>query len=395
MLRLPSRWRCRWSRAARPALALMALAWVAAALLPRGDMLLYARYAREALTAPYLHRLPVEYPAASLGIFLLPRLLPLPYVMAFGLLAELGLLALLLSSDGLPARPGWSRRVAVYFLLGAFCVLVARYDVFPALCALLAVERARSGRWGRAWAWGVLGALLKVFPALLLPGFLLAERRSSGRWPLRRILASATAVAAVLGAQLAIAPRSVMSPLSYELHRGFELSSLGGSLTLLADPGHVRWISGYGSIEVAGPHAVLIGAAVALLGLASLAAIWRLSAAGRLGVEATSLAVLSVAVLSDRAFAAQYLVWLVPLWAYWEIRRGWLAAAGLTTLVFPFLYVEAATLGPGYYVATATAAVRNGILVVSTLLWLREQLADDRAGLQVPAKDLPALPALT
>ena len=109
---------------------------------------------------------------------------------------------------------------------------------------------------------------------------------------------------------------------------------------------------------------------------------------------------LSVAVLSDRAFAAQYVVWLVPLWACWETRRGWLVAAGLTTLVFPFLYIEAATLGPGYYAATATAAVRNAVLVVTTVLWLREQLALTRAGVRAPTQELEELeelplPALT
>ena len=71
--------------------------------------------------------------------------------------------------------------------------------------------------------------------------------------------------------------------------------------------------------------------------VAGIVAIWRFAALGRLSVEATSLAVLSVSVLGDKAFSPQYLIWLAPLWAYWPLRRGWLAAAALTTLVFPFL----------------------------------------------------------
>ena len=47
-----------------------------------------------------------------------------------------------------------------------------------------------------------------------------------------------------------------------------------------------------------------------------------------LSVEATSLAVLSVSVLGDKAFSPQYLIWLAPLWAYWPFRRGWVVSGG-------------------------------------------------------------------
>ena len=363
----------------RPAIALGALAWAMAALMPHADVLLYAHYASLALHLPALHLLPKEYPSPSIGLFLLPKLLPLPYVLSFSVLAELALFSLLVSSDGLPGLPGWNRRVVVYLALGTLAVLVARYDIVPAISGLLAVERARSGRWSRSWAWAVFGGLLKFFPLLLLPGFLIAERRSTGRWALRRVAATVAVFAATAAAQILHSSGSLSTPLSYEFHRGFEIESLPSSLTLLASPLHIHWIYAFGAIETVGPLHGLIGVSLDVLVLTALGSIWWLAARGRLRIEAVSLAVLSVAVLGDKAFSAQYLIWLIPLWAYWELRRGWLIAAGLTTVVFPFLYFEANVIGPDHYAPTAVAGLRNVVLLVSTLWWLREQLAATRS----------------
>ena len=378
--------RARWREISVPALALLVLGWVAADLLPKADVDLYAHYAHAALVAPLLHAFPKEYPGASLGVFLLPKLLPIPYTAAFSVLMSLVLVAFLVSSDGLPGRPGWSRRVALYLGLGTLAVLLARYDLVPALAGLLAVERARSGRWGRAWAWAMLGTLLKLFPALLLPGFLIAERRRTGRWAWRRILASTGAVAAMAGLQAWRAPGSLVSPFRYELHRGFELESLASSLTLLANPVHASWVFGYGAVETVGAHLGLIGALVDLCALAALVGIWRLAWHGRLGLEATSLAVLTVAVLGEKAFSEQYLIWIIPFWAYWELRRGWLVAAALSTVVYPLLYLEADLAGPSFYFPTAIAGVRNVVLLVTTALWLREQLAEHRSAARADAE---------
>jgi hypothetical protein len=367
-------------RACGPALpALLAASALLAGRDWSPDLSVYERYAREAV-ASGLHSLPVEYPFSALAVFLPPLFVPLPYAAAFGLLAAAAVVALVTLSDGLPEHPGWASRTCVYLLAGTAAVVLSRYDVFPAICALLAVEGARrKDRWGRAWAWAVAGGLLKLFPWLLLPGFLLAERRQEGRWPLRRLY-WLLPIAAVAVSQQAFAPGSIWSPVGYELRRGFELSSVPGSLTFLLGLSRVRWAAGFGSVEVLGPGGPAISAVLAVAAALALLYTWRLLAKGALRVEAASLAVLSVAVLSDKAFAPQYLIWLVPLWAYWPLRRGWVAAAALTALVFPVLYAEPGVLGPGYYAATAAAALRNSVLLVATLRWLSEQ-----AHAQVPA----------
>ena len=308
------------------------------------------------------------------GSFVVPLALPLPYALGFALLAAAAGVALVLSSDGLQEYPGWSKRTCYYLIIGTVAVVFARYDVFPALAAVLAVEGARKDKWGRAWAWAVLGGLLKLFPFLLLPGFLVIERRQTGRWPTRRMGAAFASVAIVMVAQNTAAPKSLLSPLKFQLNRGFELSSVQGSLTFLSDPLHVQWIKGFGSIEVVGSNHLAISVAASALMLTALATVWALGYRGQLSVVAVSLAVLSIAVFSEKSFAPQYLVWLAPFWAYWPLRRGWVAAALLTTLVYPVLYEEALQWGPGFYLPTFVAMVRNVVLIVATVQWLLWQL---------------------
>jgi hypothetical protein len=365
----------RWQPVAFLLPVLIAVGIDMAVVLPSAsDTGVYQRYAHAALNSPLLHSLPKEYPAAALAIYLLPLLLPVKYLITFAVITALGTVALVLCSDGLAAHPGWSRRTTIYLLVGAGAIIFGRYDVFPALATFLAVEAARRDRWGRAWAWVVVGGLLKLFPFLLLPGFLFAEHARTGRWAVRRAAVACVPVALMVFVQSILSPGSVLSPVRYELNRDFELESLSSSLTLLTDPLHVKWKFQYGGWEIFGAYHNVIAVAVLLATITGILAVWRFAALGRLSVEATSLAVLSVSVLGDKAFSPQYLIWLAPLWAYWPLRRGWLAAAALTTLVFPFLYIEATRLGPSYYFATGAASLRNVVLAVATACWAREQL---------------------
>jgi hypothetical protein len=338
------------------------------------DLTLYEHYARAALASPFLHSFPKEYPAAALTVFAAPLALPVTYAVGFAVLAALATVALVLSSDGLPGHPGWTRRTCYYLVVGTVAVVFARYDVFPALTAVLAVEAARKDRWGWAWVWAVVGGLFKLFPFLLLPGFLLVERAQTGKWALRRGLLAAVPIAIIAAVQTALAPSSALSPVRYQLDRGFELSSFQGSLTFLLDPVRAHWLDGFGSIEVVGPGHLPISLLVMAATVGALLFVWLLALRGRLSVVAISLAVFSVAVLAEKSFAPQYLVWLAPFWAYWPMRRGWVLAAVLTALVYPLLYGEAHTWGPSFYLPTAVAVARNLVLVAATAGWFLEQL---------------------
>ena len=379
----------RWRDAKLVIFALVASGFLLALVFRAPDVGLYEHYARAAIASPLFHSLPKEYPAPSLAIFAIPLVLPVPYLVGFALLAIGGVVALLLCSDGLSAHPDWSLRVCLYLLLSVVAVVFARYDIFPALTAFLAVEGARRGKWGRAWGWAVLGGVLKLFPFLLLPGFLIVERTRTGKWPLKRLWVAVVPLTIVTVAELALSSgSSLISPLRYEVHRGFELSSLPGSLSLLADPFHVHWVWGFGSVEIAGGGHMLIAVFITALMGAGMLAIWLLGWRDRLSLEAVSLSILTIAVLTDKAFAPQYLIWLIPFWAYWPLRRGWVAAAALTSLVYPVLYTEAHIWGPGFYLATATAGVRNVVLIVSTVGWLVERLREHRSHPETVAEQL-------
>ena len=267
-----------------------------------------------------------------------------------------------------------------YLLVGAGAVVCGRYDIFPALATFLAVDAARKDQLGRAWTWGVVGGLLKLFPFLLLPGFLLAEHERTGRWAIRRAAVACVPLALLACVQSLLSPGSTLSPLRYELNRGFEFEGLPAGLTLLTDPFHAKWKFQYGGWEILGRYQNLISILVLPATVAGVVAVWRFAARGRLSVEATSLAVLSVSVMGDKAFSPQYFIWLAPLWAYWPLRSGWVTAAALTTLVYPLVFIEAGLLGPGYYFATGTAMARNVVLIMATACSARDSSRLDRSG---------------
>ncbi|HLI53920.1 MAG TPA: glycosyltransferase 87 family protein [Acidimicrobiales bacterium] len=355
-------------------LGLLMLHWAS------GDVQLYEHYGAALRRGRLTHGLPKEYPALAGALFVLPLYLGLPYQVAFGVLCLACLLGLLAAA----CRLLWESERALWFFLASLCLgatwaVFRRYDVFPALTVVVAVGAARSGRWRTAWAATIGGTLLKIFPAFLLPGFFLIEWRRTGSPPWRRAAASAAVVLAVGAAQQAIAPGTVLNPLLYELHRGFEFSSVPGSLAMLFDPGRVTWQYGYGSWQVVGGPAGLIAVALLVGGLLGLAWIWRLSWRGRLEVVEVSLGALSVVVLIGKAFPPQYILWVAPLWAAtaWDTTRAaraiWLLTCALTTATYPLAFALAPGSGD-LVVPSLLAAARNLALLAATIVWLADRL---------------------
>jgi len=349
-------------------------ALVAATVLPQSDVDIYHRYAQELLHGQAGTRLPVEYPALSAAVFAAPLVLPIGYKLGFALLMAMTFGALVLAGRALHAGPGWLDRLTSYLGLGTVAVLFARYDLLPSLAILVAALQARRHHWSSAWIACLVGAALKLFPLVLLPGFVLAEWREKHRFPWRRLILTGLAIAAFVVLQSALVPGSVWSPLHYELKRGFEFSSLPGSLTALVDPLHLRWVYGFGSWEVVGSGHAAIQMVVGILEGAVLVVLWTLAWRGRLLVDELSLAVLSTIILGDRALAPQYLVWVIPLWALWPIRRAWLAAAALTTLTFPFAFSIGSRFEGSLFPATLVGMGRNIVLLAGTLAWVHERL---------------------
>ncbi|MEU5978608.1 glycosyltransferase 87 family protein [Streptomyces sp. NPDC047315] len=314
-----------------------------------------------------------QYPPAAALPVLSPGLLPfLDYASAFfviALLSDAVVLALLLSAGRRPGRRThgcWVWVVGVP-LLGP--TAYARYDLVVtavAVAALLAGPR-RPGAFG---ALAAFGALLKVWPALLLAA---APRRAW--W-------SAAVTAVALSAAFLLAAPGAFAFLTYQRERGTEVESLGALVfhaARLLGGWDGQVLLNYGSVEFLGPYVSTVSTAALLLALGALAwlVVWRVRArltdAGPGTAADAALTATLLFTTTSRVISPQYLVWLVGLAAVCLLHRGsrmslpgWLvvAAAAVTVLEFPVFFARVVASDP---LGVLLLAVRNGLLVAATV----------------------------
>ena len=365
-----------------PALALWVMAAVVSTMLLHPfDVREYERYAHAALQAPVFHRFPLEYPAPTVALFLLPLLLPFSYPWAFAVLVGVALLVLVTSYEG-AHLPGWdtsgARRLIIYLALGSVMVVAGRYDLFATLAAFLAVRAAARDHWSAAWTWSTIGVALKLFPAAFWPVFLIAEWRQHGRIPVRRLWWMAGSVFLVAGLPALLDHAAALNALRYYLHRPTEDGSLPAGLSVLLDWHGTNWVATFHSVNVVSGLTASLASGFELAGVAACLWLWRQQIRGRLPLEAACLATLTVGMLGSKVLSVQYLMWLMPLWSLYRLRVTWLVASAANLVVFP--YVVSAQ-GFGYLPAhpfavslTLTFFARDVLVAVGTWLWLREVL---------------------
>ncbi|WP_241741267.1 glycosyltransferase 87 family protein [Streptomyces sp. L2] len=317
-----------------------------------------------------------QYPPGAGAVLMAPGLLPeLTYFQAF--------VALALAADALIAvalvRAGCGRRRS---LLGAALwtgglplllhLPLARYDVqVTAFAVLSLLTLARFPRVGGVL--GALGALVKVWPALVLLGMPRGRAtRTAWTW--------ATAAGAVSLEMFAVLFSDPLAFLREQGGRGVQIESLGGTALNLARhagwPGTVRYR--YGAMELTGPYVSAVGAvSVALTAVAFvLLVVWRLRA--RRWDEATPYDAALCAVLlftvTSRVISPQYLVWLLGLAAVCLTSRVTgqrpvavlvLAASALSTLAYPMSYGEVVA---GTWTGCLLMLARNGLLAAAAVL---------------------------
>ncbi|MEU6592074.1 glycosyltransferase 87 family protein [Streptomyces sp. NPDC046881] len=312
-----------------------------------------------------------QYPPAAALAVLSPAVLPfLSYAHGFyvlACLADLVVLALLRYAAGRPERSprGAWVWVAGVPLLGP--TVYARYDVMVtavAVAALLAGAR-RPRVMGALTAFG---ALLKVWPALLLVG---AVRR--------RAWGAAAVTAAGVAMLFAVSMPGAFAFLTFQRDRGTEVESLGALVFHVAR--HFGWqgevLLNYGSIEFLGPHVDEVStAALALTGVAfGWLLLWRLRAA-RFAPQTLPDAALTAVLLftvTSRVISPQYLVWLVGLAAVCLAHRASrMGPPALLVVLASFVTVLEFPLGFSHVVMSdwygvTLLAVRNGLLVAATV----------------------------
>ncbi|GAA2263858.1 membrane protein [Streptomyces ruber] len=317
-----------------------------------------------------------QYPPVAALPILSPGLLPfLDYAEAFfvlACLADLAVLALLLHAG---RGPGRTWRGAWVWVVGVPLIgptVYARYDVMVTAVAVAAlVAGVRRPRVMGALV--AFGALLKVWPALLLLG---AARL--------RAWVSAVVTAVVLAALCALAMPGAFAFLTFQQDRGTEVESLGALVFHVARffgwEGRVAY--NYGSMEFLGPYVDVVSQAALLLSALGFGwlLLWRLRArhlTAHTVAEAAFVAVL-VFTVTSRVISPQYMVWLVGLAAVClcfsdsrMTRPAWLvvAASLVTVLEFPIWFTWVVTSD---WRGVALLFLRNGLLVAATLLAARE-----------------------
>ncbi|WP_030756639.1 glycosyltransferase family 87 protein [Streptomyces griseus] len=316
-----------------------------------------------------------QYPPGAAFAVLSPALLPfLDYTAAFFLLTFLcdalvfGLLVHTGRRRGRSMRGAWLW-LAALALLGP--TAYARFDIMVTAVAMAALLASlRSPRLLGALA--AMGAVMKVWPALLLVG------TAKGR---RTLLSWSTAVGAAVGLLLLCSlwmPGS-LAFLSYQSERGTEIESLGAMVFHVAR--HFGWEGtarmNYGSMEFIGPYVswVSTGALVLTVLAFGWLLLWRFRA--RRFTSSTTADAAFVAVLlftvTSRVISPQYMVWLVGMAAVCLAYRSSrmrrpahlvLWATAVTQFEFPvwFSHVNESDL-----LGISVLFLRNGLLVAATL----------------------------
>ncbi|HEU4993249.1 MAG TPA: glycosyltransferase 87 family protein [Gemmatimonadaceae bacterium] len=354
------------------------------------DVTLYESWARAMVLrgmAPYAD-FAIEYPPGVVPFVVAPQLVSSDsssyrsrFILLMLLVDTAGAIGL-----GLIARRGgsvaglWLWTIALP-LLGP--LVYARLDLVVATATIWALASAAHGRWIGAGAWLGFGAMVKVYPALLMP---LAFVQS----PERRRLVIGASVAVVLSLAIVVGAfvplfRQVVV---YHTARGVSFESTWGALLLLSSKfGHeVRYQFDYGALLVQGGGAALLKRIGTLLMLAAVAAGTllmrrtargdaRILASGSFGTLATVVGVASV-------FSPQFVIWLIALGAAALCFRGQAARdvvllvipiAAISQLLYPFLYGQ---LIARDFAALSLLVLRNSMILgagVAALVLTRRQ----------------------
>ncbi len=352
----------------------------------------------------------IEYPPLSVPVLIAPIYLgdsTQDFVDGFQwemLVVDLGIVVLI--ALGLPGDPKrvvsalGVYTVGVVILSGAVLdpslidtapLILARFDLVPALLVLAAVlarDRARSATWSLLLS---LGAAVKAFPLLLYPALLRGERRV-GR------VAVAGAIPLVLCAVAVIAIGDEFgSAISYHTDRALQVEALAASpfeIAHLFGSGATP-VVGHGGFEVAATGAGFARWLSVALGVAGyLLVVWA-GWGSRVSNLRLVTALLAILVVFSPVLSPQFLLWLLPISACafgLRAENAVLLLAVLLTQVALQHYDKAIDeFGPAF---VWPIAGRNLALLVFTWMVCAPIVRPrERAGSRLPAHSLRSDPA--
>lgn len=299
---------------------LTAWAWV---LMPGeyGDTYYYFTTAKD--LAAFGGPLPFdEYPTPAAWLLLLPWQLGFrgyvtyrAAVMVFMAVADAVFSIVLGRRLGPRAVLAW---IAATTVLGQLAML--RFDLLPAIVAGAAVLYAGLGRRTTAGVLIAVGTALKVWPIVLLPILLRRRPDAASVGNLRPLLAvAATGLALVVASVAGAGWARLLSPLSYQSHRGLQIEAVAATIPMLTwanDPNHSVFFSSFKAYELMGPSVDLwlrVASAMSVVGAVSCLALlvwWWRQGTRPAAIGWIALTLVGTFVVTSRALSPQYMLWL-------------------------------------------------------------------------------------
>ncbi len=354
----------------------------------------YAKYARYIVVrglVPY-RDFSVEYPPLALPVFLLPRLIAgngfSGYMEVFELMmAACGVIAASLAAFVLAAQRVATRQLVCGVALLAFsplllgAVVLSRYDLFPTMLTVAAVTAMYFDRNRTGFLLLGLGTAAKAFPVVVVPiAAVYVWRRHGRRAALICLAVFAVVVLACFLPFLVIAPHGVWWAIHGQENRPLQIESVGAALFLAAHQLvglHLTYYFTHSSDNLDGHATLAFAGLMSVLQLVSLLAVWGLYALGpatRERLLTSAAAAVCAFIVFDRVLSPQYLIWLAPLVAMINGRRGLAAIAllacamVLTQLYYPLHFAPLKSFVP----LESWAVVARDLMLVTlfaTLVW--------------------------
>jgi hypothetical protein len=343
-----------------------------------------------------------EYPPLALLIFLLPALLfrtLTAYYVAFIielLLFDLFAMVLMAKTS---QRVGVSVNKALLMhalaIIAAGPIIVASFDIIPAVMVLGALVFFINGKSNTAWAFAGLGILTKLYPIIAVPFFVLYQLRQKQYKQIAQGAGILIFIVLALSLPwLLLNARGFLATYVYHMERGLHAESTCGSILLLGKITglvQVEGIYNYGSWNLYSTLADQLAGFSIIIMAGLLGMVYILYLRGVLGEaknpiepaglsqEATTTLIRCVAaailifILSGKVFSMQYMVWLcllLPLiTGRWRVHfcAAFLTAGVISQIIYPYFYVQFEQFAPAPVVMIF---IRNILLVFCAVLLL-------------------------
>jgi uncharacterized membrane protein len=350
---------------------------------------------------PYVH-IATEYPPLVLLFYLIPALFfrsLVSYYVAFTVqLLLFDVLGMFLVAK-IGSRLGISLNKALLLhavlIAAAGPIVVASFDIIPAVMVLAALACFISGKSQCAWAIAGLGFMTKLFPIIIVPFFVIYQLRQKQYKQMAEGAAILVLIIMALSLPwLTLNARGFWATYVYHIERGLHSESTYGTALLLGKIMGLIKVGGiynYGSWNLYSPLAYRLAGLSFVIAAGLLCAVYVFfirdilkktpgpvkkdglnPASVRSLIQFATAAVL-IFMLSGKVFSMQYIVWLCPLLPLisgrWQsaVYAIFLAACVFSQFVYPYFYAQFEQFAPSLVVMMF---IRNALLLVCAVFLL-------------------------